>query len=429
MKNIFKKIIIAILTFEAKLVLKKYRPRIIAITGSVGKTSTKDALYAVLQKQFFVRRSVKSFNSEFGVPLTILDCPTGWNNPFVWLKNIGKGLSLIIFKHHYPDWLILEVGADRPGDIEKVSKWLPTDVVIYTRFGDTPVHVEFFKSVDHLIKEKSFLMQSLKKDGILVLNADDKNVLALKERSKNKVFTYGFGEKADIRADNINIMYEGDVPVGLMFKLEYAGKSMPVRMKNVLGEHQVYVALAAITTAFSLEIPPTDVLEALADYMPPSGRMRLIEGLKGSMVIDDTYNASPTAVLAGLETVKSLQVKGKKIAILGDMLELGSYAVSAHKDVGTKVAEVCDHLFVVGPRSHYTVEAALEGGMSEKNIIEFKSSREAGKYVEGILGVGDVVFIKGSQSMRMEKAVEEIMLHPENKEKLLVRQESEWQVR
>jgi UDP-N-acetylmuramoyl-tripeptide--D-alanyl-D-alanine ligase len=429
MKNIFKKIIIAILTVEAKLVLKKYHPRIVAITGSVGKTSTKDALYAVLQKQFFVRRSLKSFNSEFGVPLTILDCPTGWTNPFIWIKNIGKGLSLILFKHHYPEWLILEVGADRPGDIEKVSKWLPADVVIYTRFGDTPVHVEFFRSVDHLIKEKSFLMQALKKDGILILNSDDKNVLALKERSKNKVFTYGFNEKADIRADNINIMYEGDVPVGLMFKLEYAGKSMPVRMKNVLGQHQVYVALSAITAAFSLEIPPTDVLEALADYMPPSGRMRLIEGLKGSMVIDDTYNASPTAVLAGLETVKNLQVKGKKIAILGDMLELGSYAVNAHKDVGTKVSEACDYLFVVGPRSHYTVEAALEGGMSDKNVIEFKSSREAGKYAEGILGAGDVVFIKGSQSMRMEKAVEEIMLHPEDREKLLVRQEKEWQTR
>lgn len=429
MKNIFKKIVVAILTIEAQMVLKKYHPRIVAITGSVGKTSTKDALFAVLQKRFFVRKSAKSFNSEFGVPLTILDCPTGWNNPFAWINNMAKGVSLILFKHNYPQWLILEIGADRPGDIEKVSKWLRADVVIFTRFGDMPVHVEFFKSVDHLIKEKQYLMQSLNKDGILILNSDDKNVLALKERSKNKVFTYGFGDKADIRADNIHIMYEGDVPVGLMFKLEYAGRSMPVRMKNVLGQHQVYVALSAITAAFSLEIPPTDVLEALTDYIPPAGRMRLIEGLKGSVIIDDTYNASPAAVLAGLETVKTLQVKGKKIAILGDMLELGSYAVNAHKEIGLKVAESCDLLFVIGPRCHYTVEAALDAGMSEKNIVEFKSSREAGKYVEGILGMGDIVFIKGSQSMRMEKAVEEIMLHPEDKNRLLVRQEKEWQAR
>ena len=426
MKSLFKKIIVAIVTLEAKIVLKKYKPKVIAITGNVGKTSTKDAVFEVLNQHFFVRKSTKSFNSELGVPLTILDVPTGWTNPFIWFTNILHGISLIIFRHPYPSWLVLEVGADKPGDIEKISKWLKTDIAIITRIGDVPVHIEFFKSVEHVVQEKAFLIDSLKKNGVLLLNEDDDRVRALSERTDRTVRTYGFSEDADYRAMKVRLRYENRVPTGLSFELRHDGEATALRLYNLVGKHHIYVALVAISVADHLKIPLHDIAASLENLMPPPGRLRLVEGLKGSVIIDDTYNASPAAVLSGLETMSRLDLKGKKIAILGDMLELGSYTKEAHKEVGTAVGATCDYLFTVGPRAQYMVEGALLGGISEKNIMEFDTSRETGKYVEGLLEKGDVVFVKGSQGMRMEKAVEEIMAHPENKKQVLVRQEKEW---
>ena len=429
MKAFFKKVIISILTFQARIVLKKYKPRVVAITGSVGKTSTKDGLYSVLNKTFFVRKSEKSFNSELGLPLTILDCPSGWNNPFLWFKNIVKEFFLIILRYPYPELLILEVGADRPGDIEKVSKWLKTDIVIITRFGDKPVHVEFFESTEHLVKEKAYLINSLKKDGLLLLNADDKRVIALAKNTDKEVLTYGFSAKAKVCAKRARIKYEKDLPVGLAFDFSYGKNTSVINLKHVFGRHHVYVALCAAAIGLRFDMSMKDVALAVADYIPPPGRLRLLEGIKGSMIIDDTYNSSPVAVLAGLETVKSLKTKGRKIAILGDMLELGSLTVEAHKEVGRAVGDSCDFLFAVGPRARYFIDGALLGGMSEKNIVEFPSAQVVGKHIERMLEKGDIVFIKGSQGMRMEKAVEEIMAHPENRRRVLIRQEKEWRIR
>ena len=434
MRSIFKQIIIAILTCETKLVLAKYKPKIIAITGSVGKTGTKSALYSVLNKTFFVRQSRTGLNNELSVPLTILDCPNGRHNPFSWLKNILRGLSLIILKHHYPQWIILEIGAERPGDIENISKWLKTDIVIITRFGDVPAHVEFFDSIEYLVKEKSYLINSLKKDGLLVLNSDDDRVFALKSKSDHKLVAYGFGDRAEIRADDIEILYENNKPAcagrpaGLSFELLKGKRKTAVKLKNVFGKHHVYVALAAYVVASHLKMKKNDILNALEDYIPPPGRLRLVEGIKDSLIIDDSYNSSPIAVLAGLATLGQLKTKGKKIAVLGDMLELGKYTIDAHKTIGLAAGEVSDMLLVVGPRARYIIEGALSASeLSEKDIIEFSDSKKAGKYLERKLKEGDIVFVKGSQIMRMERAVEEIMAHPENKKRVLARQGVEWE--
>ena len=182
MKSIFKKIVVAILEWEAVLVLKKYKPMIVAVTGSVGKTSTKDAIFTVMSSHFFVRKSEKSFNSEIGVPLTILGCNNAWSNPILWVKNIIEGLMLIVLGNHYPKWLVLEVGADRPGDIERIAKWLKPDVVVMTTLPDVPVHVEYFDSPEDVIKEKEYLISALKPKGVLVLNYDDEKVRGLQQK-------------------------------------------------------------------------------------------------------------------------------------------------------------------------------------------------------------------------------------------------------
>src|SRR3989344_1903834 len=144
MKSFFKKIITAILQAEARLILRKYKPKIAAITGTVGKTSAKDAIYTVLSGSHYVRKSQKSFNSELGVPLTIIGAASGWNNPLLWLYNIIAGLGVILLKNHYPKWLVLEVGVDQPGDMQKITSWLKPDIAVITRFSKVPVHVEFF---------------------------------------------------------------------------------------------------------------------------------------------------------------------------------------------------------------------------------------------------------------------------------------------
>ncbi len=426
MKSLFKYIVTAVLEWEAKLVLRKYKPKIIAITGSVGKTSTKDAIFAVVEKSLIARKSMKSFNSEIGMPLTILNCENAWSNPLHWFYNIAKGLSLILVKHHYPKWLILEVGAGKPGDILRATKLLTPDVVVFTAFSAVPVHIEFFKSAEVLFDEKANLVRVLKPTGMLILNADDERVLSLRDRTKAKSITYGFGEHAMFRATNMQIAYEDGRPVGTTFKFEYDGNVFPVIMRGVLGTQPIYSALAALSLGVYLKQNIIDMIGAIADYDSPPGRMRVIPGLKGSTIIDDTYNASPVASEAAVDVLVYIKTKGKKIAVFGDMLELGKFTEEEHKKLGAQVGRVADLLLAIGPRSKYIVEGALGVDMSEKNIIEFDNSRMAGKYLEGVIGEGDVVLAKGSQSMRMERTVEEIMAHPEDASRVLVRQEDEW---
>jgi UDP-N-acetylmuramoyl-tripeptide--D-alanyl-D-alanine ligase len=427
MKTSFKKTIAYILRIESRLVLSKYQPKIIAITGSVGKTSTKDAVYAAFSKIAYVRKSEKSFNSEIGLPLTILGLPNGWNNPFVWLANICKGFWLFIYPHKYPAWLILEVGISKPSDMKRVVHWLKTDAVIITAIGETPAHIEFFDSRKHLIEEKSQLIKTLKTEGLLILNADDESVLGMKEKTKNRTVTYGFKEGADVLATSDSISYNAlGVPEGIIFRVDKDGKSFPVVIEGVFGRNHVYASLAALTLISALNFNILEAALALKNYDVPPGRMRLLKGINETLIIDDTYNSSPFACEAALKTLKEVKVQGRKIAILGDMLELGRHTLNAHKNIGLIAKENCEVLVVVGQRATAIKEGALGAGMSENNIFEFLDSKEAGDFIKTFLQKGDMVLVKGSQGMRMERVVSAILLDQENKNKLLVRQDIEW---
>lgn len=436
MKNAFKKIVVGVLSWEAKRVLNKYKPKIVAITGSVGKTSTKDAIYTVLSADYSVRKSQKSFNSEIGVPLTILGLPNGWSNPFTWIRNMIEGLILATFTFAYPDWLVLEVGADRPGDIERISKWLKPDVTVITRFGDVPVHVEYFASIDDLVKEKGFLALSLKKDGILIYNNDDERIRNFAQGIDRRKMTFGMNQDSEVLGSHVEVMYghlensEISFPLGTIFRADYNGSSIPLRVHGVLGVQHVYPMLGAFAVAVSLGMNPVTISQALENHVPPRGRMNLISGEKSTLIIDDTYNSSPIAVYEGLQVLKHLACPGRKIAVFGDMLELGHYSVDEHRKVGTEAFKSVDILVCVGVRSRATAESALSAGMSEKDVFQFDSSVEAGTFIEDeMIKSGDIIFVKGSQSMRMEKIVEEIMAHPEKKAELLVRQDVQWQAR
>lgn len=432
MKKIFKKIVIKILTWQAQIVLKRYKPKIIAITGSVGKTSTKDAIFTVLSKFKTVRKSEKSYNSEIGLPLTILGIPNGWNSPVIWLENIIRGFKLIFWARAYPQWLVLEVGAGKPNDIKSVTKWLSPDIVVITRFPDKPVHVEFFGTIEKIIEEKSALAFALKQNGTLILNHDDPKVYTLHEKAHRKAVSYGLHENATYHGTYPAYKYKNEneitIPEGISFKLEHEGNTFPVMLPHIIGMHYVGQALAALAVAHEVGCDLLSSINAITEYMTPPGRLSLVEGIHHSVIIDDTYNASPVAMQAAIDVLKDMKGK-RKIAVLGDMLELGKMTEDAHREIGHEVIGIVDVLVVVGHRSKFIREGALEKGFSEKNIYSFDTARQAAQFLKDAVQKGDIVLLKGSQGIRLERAVEAIMAHPENKTKILCRQEKEWQNR
>ena len=428
-KSFFRYLITVVLRWEARLILYRYKPKIVAVTGSVGKTSTKDAITLALQTATTVRSSPKSYNSEIGVPLTILGVANAWHHPLGWLKNILHGLRLIIFRTPYPEWLVLEIGADRVGDIQSLSRWLRPDIAVLTSLPLVPVHVEFFPSPEALFAEKGTLLKAVKPKGMIVINTDDERIrelieklIAGKKLGQRKIIRFGWSESADIRMGDDQLSSKG-----LTGKIDYAGHTLSLRFTQLYGSHQLYAVLAGLAVGISAAgYPILPITQALETYQPPPGRGRLIEGIKDTFILDDSYNASPEAMIAALETLKNFPATGRKIAVLGDMLELGAYTIDAHREIGEKVALICDQLITVGVRAKFIGEGATKTGLEPKKLLHFNDTREAGKALQPLLVSGDVVLVKGSQAGRLERVVEEIMLHPEDKEKLLARQEPEW---
>ena len=447
MKDIFKRIIAATLRFEAKLILKKYRPRIIAVTGSVGKTSTKDAIFAVLADDKHVRKSDKSFNSEIGLPLTIIGVPNAWSNPLRWLQNIMDGLLLVLIRTDYPKWLVLEVGADRPGDISSLASWLSVDVAVVTRLPEVPVHVEYFSSPEEVAAEKASIINALHPDGTLVVYADDARVDMLREKALAKgahVVTFGLSSTADVQGRDFAPFSQEDTgpwPVGMRATI-MMGEEGSVSIAGVLGSPALLSAIAAAAVGKALGMRVDQITRSLGRYEPPNGRMRLLPGLKGSLIIDDTYNSSPAAVEAALETLRSIKRSAsgsaipadgitpvRRIAVLGDMLELGRHSVDEHRKVGALVAKCADMLVTVGFRARDIAIGALDAGMADGAILQYEEASKAGEELQAMLDDHDCVLVKGSQSIRTEKIVERLMLEPEKAEALLVRQEANWRRR
>ncbi|MBI5140521.1 MAG: UDP-N-acetylmuramoyl-tripeptide--D-alanyl-D-alanine ligase [Candidatus Vogelbacteria bacterium] len=427
MKEIIKNIIAWVLSCEARLVIKKYHPRIVGVTGNVGKTGTKDAIAAVLSKKFVVGKSAKSFNSELGVPLSILGIQNSmsdkWSKPFLWLKNICLGFVPLIWRENYPEWLVLEIGADKPGDILSVSKWLHLNVVVITAIGDIPVHVEFFRTVEELAREKGYLVEAIRPGGDLVLFADDKWSAATADRLKvcAGVLTYGFSKSAMIKASNYRIS-----SAGISFRIDYDGKMVPVKMPGVYGRPNVYAVLAAIAVGASHGVNLIEAVDAVLSYERPPGRFKRLEGINDSIIFDDSYNASPLATDMALQTFSELKASGRKIVALGDMRELGQYSDLAHRDIGRKIAKIADIFVVVGEKSRIAARAAEGAGMKGDNIFCFSDSIQAGEFLKTIISSGDMILVKGSESIRMERVVASIINNPEDVSKLLVRQNKEW---
>ncbi|TAK58943.1 UDP-N-acetylmuramoyl-tripeptide--D-alanyl-D-alanine ligase [Patescibacteria group bacterium] len=429
LKELFRQVIVFLLTLEAKLVLRKHRPKIIAVTGSVGKTSAKDAIYTALSKSFFVRRSEKSFNGDIGVPLTVLGVRNGWSNVFQWMRNLVDGISLLVLTTPYPKWLIVEVGADRPGDITKSLSWLKPDVVVATRFPDISVHVEFYASPEDVIKEELAPVGWLQNNGVLVFNEDDERARTAVTAPGVRRLSFGFGENANLKAENLHATSEDGMPSGISFDVSYGDERGVVSIPDVAGRSHVYSVLAGIAVALSVGVSLEEAVSAFQKHETPAGRMRLINGMRTSVIIDDTYNASPAAMEEALIALGDIPRTGRRIAVLADMLELGGFSVTEHNRIGALVAKSADILVTVGVRTKGIAEGARASGMPENVIIECERGSDASTALLSLIQSGDVILVKGSQSMRMERVVKSLMAEPEKAKDLLVRQDAEWSIR
>lgn len=424
-----KRIIQGILKIFSKKIIKKYHPLVIGITGSVGKTIAKEAIAVVLAADQSVRRSIKNYNNEIGVPLTIIGVNAPGKSVIGWLAVFAQTLWLLIKKNNnYPEILILEMGIDRPGDMDYLLNITRPQIGLITFIG--PAHLEYFGTIEKIQAEKGKLIEALPKDGWAIINYDNVGARKIINTSKAKVITYGLDEKADIVAKEIIFSFDHNNEVrGVSFKMSYRGAAVPVFLPGVLGANAVYAALAGAAVGIIKQKNLVTIATALNNLRPLPGRMNLIKGIKHTFIIDDTYNSSPQAVIAALGVLKELPIKAgaKKIAVLGDMLELGDYSEEGHQEIGKYLAKIkIDKLISVGERSRDIDRGAKAAGMNEDEILHFADVVSAGKFLQDLIKEGDIILVKGSQGMRMEKIVKEIMAEPEKAEELLVRQDKEW---
>lgn len=418
-----KKILQYIVKFFARRIVRKYQPIVIGITGSVGKTTTKDALDFAFSQYFHTRSTSKNFNNEIGVPLTIIGVTEEPGRSVIrWISVFWNACFQIMISRVYPKVLILEMGVDRPGDMSYLLSIVEPDISIVT--GISSSHIEFFGSRDAIAQEKGKIVECVDKEGYAILNADDPRTWAMRKRTQAHIITYGFGKRSTLRAFNDSFLFEKDGFDGMALKVEYKENIIPVRLKKVIARHHVEALLATMATGDALGINFIDVARKLESFMPSQGRFRIISGILGSTLIDDTYNASPISTHAALISLKDFK-KNKTLAILGDMLELGSEEEGSHRELAKSIEKnEIDRVILIGNRMKYLFEELQNRGFQEVFLVGIH--KEAIELAKKYINSESIVLIKGSQGMRMEFVVEGLMAHPEKAQELLCRQSGAW---
>ncbi|MEO8065766.1 MAG: UDP-N-acetylmuramoyl-tripeptide--D-alanyl-D-alanine ligase [Candidatus Doudnabacteria bacterium] len=411
-----------ILYILAKMTLARYKPRVVAITGSIGKTSTKEAIAKVLSAKYSVRQSIGNYNTEIGVPLAIINEQSGGKNPLLWLLIVIKALVKLTVAD-YPQILVVELGADRPGDIGYLADLIgKIEVGVLTDIGIS--HLQFYSNQNELAKEKLTLIKKLGRTGLAVLNFDNPKIFENRSQTKAEVVGYGSNPKAQILVSDYHILQVGQ-KWGVNFKIHHNGNVVPFFLPEVLGRPPVYAAAAAAACAVRFGIDLATASEALKSYSPPAGRLRVIDGIKQTLIIDDTYNAAPDSTFAALEALKSV-ASGRKILALGSMTELGNKTESGHREVAAKIVEnLIDLVFLIGDDAKIIRDELGKRKFGGK-VMWFGDSDLARISIQDQLQEHDAILVKGSQATRMEKIVKEIMADPENASKLLVRQSENW---
>jgi UDP-N-acetylmuramoyl-tripeptide--D-alanyl-D-alanine ligase len=280
-----------------------------------------------------------------------------------------------------------------------------------------------------VVKEELSPVALIQSGGALIANGDDENALGIALPGGVVRMTYGFENGAEVRASGLRASSADRMPTGIAFDVSYKGSKVHVVVPGVAGKGHAYAALAGIAVALRLGMGLAEAAKAVSAYEAPPGRMRLIAGFNGSTLIDDTYNASPVATEEALGTLCNIPRRGRRIAVLADMLELGMFSVGEHKRIGGVASKSVDLLVTVGVRGRGIAEGAREAGMPEDAIHECERGADAASYLVSLVQPGDVVLLKGSQSMRMERVTKSLMARAETAPQMLARQDAEWMTR
>ena len=353
---------------------RDFSPPVIAVGGSNGKTTVKELLASVLRQRFSTLWSEASFNNDIGVPLTLLR----------------------LEKTHQA--AVLEVGTNHPGELAPLVKMVQPKLGIITSIGRE--HLEFFGNLAGVAQEEGWLAELLPADGKLFLSGDSEWTEKIAARTKAKIVRVGFGERNDWRANKIRLDKNGVTFQVAAPKPEFCGEYRV----NLLGRHQVTNALFAIGLGEELGLGRVEIQRGLAECQPPKMRMQFWEA-NGVRVLDDCYNANADSMIAALETLCDLPLQGRRVAVLGDMAELGTHSEPAHAEVGRRAAELkIGQLFTVGKSSAATAQAARAAGLTR--VIEFADVEAAVRAVKNFLKPGDVVLLKASRSSRLERIAE-----------------------
>jgi len=358
----------------------KFKTFNICVTGSNGKTTTKEIIAHILSKEFPLFKTSGNYNNEIGIPLTLLQ--------------LNKSHKL----------LVAEMGMRGLGEIKTLTNFIPPDLAVITNIGEA--HIGLLGSKDNIFKAKSELLESLDKDGIAILNRDDPYFLKMLEIVKGKkVYTFGIENKSDIMARNIRMVSDK----GMRFTLEVqSGKSREIYFP-LLGRYNIYNALAASAAAFALGIELDLIEGGLSSFKPLDLHMQLSNFYNGIKILNDSYNASPLSVKGALETLAEVAQKKRKIAVLGDMLELGEKSDFYHQEIGKKAAKLSiDMLITVGQGGKIIAQSFKEEGMAVERVFSFEKNEKINlaKKLLSLTKPGDFILLKGSREMKMEEILE-----------------------
>jgi UDP-N-acetylmuramoyl-tripeptide--D-alanyl-D-alanine ligase len=350
---------------------RKHDVRVIGVTGSVGKSTTKEVIAEVLNQRYRTIKSPGNMNNEIGLPLTILRIDPGTERA------------------------VLEMGLYVPGEIALLCDIALPEIGVVTNIGT--VHAERAGSQEDIFRGKSELVRALPANGVAILNKDDPWVRKMADLCIARTFFYGLDPTSDLWADEL----EGLGLEGIRFQLHYQREIMHVHLP-MIGQHSVHTALRAAAVGLADGLTWQEILDGLRQGNSQL-RLTVVHTESGALLLDDTYNASPESMLAALNLLAEL--KGRKVAVLGDMLELGQYEKQGHEVVGVRAAEVADTLITVGELGHMIAEAALRAGLRSDKITEFENQDEVINHLRKLLTDGDVVLVKGSHGIRMDRIV------------------------
>jgi len=359
----------------------RLNPRVIGVTGSVGKTTTKELIAAVLSTRYRTFKTEGNFNNEIGLPLMLLKLTAAHER------------------------VVLEFGFYQVGEIKFLCDLARPHIGVVNNVY--PVHLERAGSLENIARGKGELVEALPPapDGVAILNYDDPLVLAMRHRTRARVVTYGLDPAADLWADNI----ESLGLAGINFELHHRNEALHVRVP-LLGRHSVHTCLRAAAVGLVEGLTWHEIIEGLQSVGATQLRLVAVAGPEGSLILDDTYNASPESVVAALNLLNELE--GRRVAVLGDMLELGSYEETGHRLVGRRAREVADLLVTVGVRARLIADEAREAGLPADAVVELDDSEQALAFLRLNIRRGDVVLLKGSRGVKLDRIVPALEVRP-----------------